>query len=347
MVDRVIRVLVVDDSAYIRKVVGQMLSRSPFIEVVGTARNGVEALEKVEELQPDVLTLDLMMPEMDGIAFLQAQMARRPLPVVVVSIASESSAQVLAAFEAGAVDVVQKPTALATEKVLEIGEELIASVKAAALVGLRRPTPPAAPSESAPTPRPQAAAAFDIVLLGISTGGPQGLKWVIPRLSAGFALPIAVVLHIPIGYTALYAQSLDALSQLHVFEARSGEPVRPGTVLLAPAGYHLTFTRLRDNTVVTRLDTRPLDTPHRPSVDVLFQSAAEVYRDRVLGVVMTGMGSDGRNGAAWIKAQGGTIWTEAEESCVVYGMPRAVDEAGLSDRSLPLSLLAQALQELA
>jgi two-component system chemotaxis response regulator CheB len=131
-----------------------------------------------------------------------------------------------------------------------------------------------------------------------------------------------------------------------VVEAQAGEPVRAGTVLLAPAGYHLTFTRQRDGAVVTRLDTRPIDTPHRPSVDVLFQSAAEVYRDRALGVVMTGMGSDGRNGAAWIKAQGGTVWTEAEESCVVYGMPRAVDEAGLSDRSLPLSLIAQALQEL-
>ncbi|MEN9938304.1 MAG: hypothetical protein RLZZ387_4883 [Chloroflexota bacterium] len=344
--ERIIRVLVVDDSAYIRKVVSQMLSRSPFIDVVGTARDGVDALEKVAELQPDVLTLDLVMPEMDGITFLREQMSRRPLPVVVVSIAGESSEQVLAAFDAGAVDVVQKPTALATEKVLEISEELIASVKAAAQVPLRQVVLPSHPPEArTPAARP-ATDAFDVVLLGISTGGPQGLKQVIPLLPTDFALPVAVVLHIPIGYTALYAQSLNSLSQLRVVEAQAGEPVRAGTVLLAPAGYHLTFTRQRDGAVVTRLDTRPIDTPHRPSVDVLFQSAAEVYRDRALGVVMTGMGSDGRNGAAWIKAQGGTVWTEAEESCVVYGMPRAVDEAGLSDRSLPLSLIAQALQEL-
>lgn len=344
--DRVIRVLVVDDSAYIRKVVTQMLSRSPFIEVVGTARNGVEALEKVDELQPDVLTLDLVMPEMDGLTFLREQMARRPLPVVVVSIASESSEQVLAAFEAGAVDLVQKPTALATEKVLEIGDELVARVKAAALVPLRRPASEASPVEPPTQAHRAGSSAFEIVVIGISTGGPQGLKQVIPLLPADFALPVAVVLHIPIGYTALYAQSLNNLSQLRVVEARPGEAVRPGSVLLAPAGYHLTFTRAPDGDVFTRLDTRPLDTPHRPSVDVLFQSAAEVYGERALGVVLTGMGSDGRSGAAWIKARGGTIWTEAEESCVVYGMPRAVVEAGLSDRSLPLNRLARALQEL-
>jgi two-component system chemotaxis response regulator CheB len=342
--ERVIRVLVVDDSAYIRKVVTQMLSRSPFLEVVGAARNGAEALERVAELDPDVVTLDLVMPELDGLGFLRAQMARRPVPVVVVSIASASSEQVLAAFEAGAVDVVQKPTALATEKVLEMADELVARVKAAAQVPLRQPAAPAAPAE--PPPAPRRPGAVEIVLLGISTGGPQGLKQVIPQLPATFPLPVAVVLHIPIGYTSLYAQSLDGLSPLHVAEARAGEPVLPGTVLIAPAGYHLTFTRTRDATVLTRLDTRPADTPHRPSVDVLFQSAAEVYRERALGVVLTGMGSDGRNGAAWIKAQGGTVWTEAEESCVVYGMPRAVVEAGLSDRSLPIGQLARALQEL-
>jgi two-component system chemotaxis response regulator CheB len=342
--ERVIRVLVVDDSAYVRKVVKQMLSRSPFIEVVGTARDGAEALELVEQLNPDVVTLDLVMPGMGGVEFLRAQMERRPVPVLIVSIASESSEMVLAALDAGAVDVVQKPTALATEKMFDIGSDLVAKVKAAAQVPLGRspalPAPAAAVRPTGPHAR-----LVDIVVLGISTGGPQALKYVIPRLPADFPVPIAIVLHMPIGYTELYAQSLDALSPLSVIEAHEGAIARPGLVLLAPAGRHLSFQRAADDSTLAHLDARPFDTPHRPSVDVLFQSAAEVFRERVLGLVMTGMGTDGRQGAAWIKAQGGMIWTEAEESCVVYGMPRAVDEAGLSDRSLPLSKLAQALQE--
>jgi two-component system chemotaxis response regulator CheB len=344
--DRVIRVLVVDDSAYVRKVVKQMLLRSPFIEVVGTARDGAEALELVEQLNPDVVTLDLVMPGMGGVEFLRAQMERRPVPVLIVSIASESSEMVLAALDAGAVDVVQKPTALATEKMFEIGNDLVAKVKAAAQVSLGR-----APALSIPATSPaltvQRAQLVDIIVLGISTGGPQALKHVIPRLPVDFPVPIAIVLHMPIGYTELYAQSLDAISPLSVVEAHQAAHVRPGVVLLAPAGRHLSFQRAADGSALAHLDARPFDTPHRPSVDILFQSAAEVFRDRALGVVMTGMGMDGRQGAAWIKAQGGIIWTEAEETCVVYGMPRAVDEAGLSDRSLPLTELAQALQEVA
>jgi len=344
--DRVIRVLVVDDSAYVRKVITQMLSRSPFIEVVGTARDGADALEQVELLSPDVVTLDLVMPGLDGVGFLRAQMARRPVATLIVSIASESSEQVLAAFEAGAVDVVQKPTALATEKVLEIADELVAKVKAIAQVPLKQAAPPVSEQAAPPVASSARRGTFSMVVLGVSTGGPQALKQVIGSLPASFPVPIAVVLHMPVGYTDLYARSLGSVSALAVTEARAGEPVRPGVVLIAPAGRHLTFRRAEDGIVLTHLDTRPLDTPHRPAVDVLFQSAAEVYRERVLGVVMTGMGTDGRNGAAWIKAQGGTVWTEAEETCVVYGMPHAVVEAGLSDRQVPLTALAWALEEI-
>jgi two-component system, chemotaxis family, protein-glutamate methylesterase/glutaminase len=341
---QVIRVLVVDDSAYIRRAVTQMLSRSPFIEVVGTARNGLDALEKVEALQPDVVTLDLEMPEMGGLAFLRAQMARRPVPVVLLSSANGRSAEVLAALDAGALEMVQKPDAMATERVLTVGDELLLKVKAAAQARLARPA--AAERVELAGGASPGAVRWDIVVIGISTGGPQALKRVIPLLPASFPLPVVVVLHIPIGYTGPYAQSLDALSQLRVAEACEGEPVRPGSVLIAPAGYHLTFTLLPDVGVVTRLATYPHDTPHRPSVDVLFDSAAQVYGRRTLGVVMTGMGNDGQRGATAIKARGGAVWTEAEESCVVYGMPRAVVEAGLSDRSVPLDVLPRALVEL-
>jgi two-component system chemotaxis response regulator CheB len=186
---------------------------------------------------------------------------------------------------------------------------------------------------------------YSVLVIGVSTGGPQGLKAVIPRLPADFPMPVAVVLHMPVGYTEAYAKRLDEVSALTVVEARDGDELRPGVVLIAPAGRHLTFRRDADDRVVTRLDLRPLDTPHRPSVDVLFQSAAEVYGDRVLGLVMTGMGADGREGAAWIKARGGAVLTEAEETCVVYGMPRSVVEAGLSDESVPLDRLTMAIMD--
>ncbi len=345
--NRVIRVLIVDDSAYVRKVLKQMLSRSPFIEVVGAARDGEEALDLVERLDPDVVTLDLIMPRMDGLSFLRAQMARQPVPVVIVSIASEGGETALQALDAGAIDFVQKPTALATDRVFEISSELIDKVKAAASVPRTRLRP--APTRELPPVRAfvrePRARLVDIVVLGISTGGPQALRSMIPQLPADLPVPLAMVLHMPVGYTELYARRLDEISPLKVVEASEGDSVQPGVALLAPAGRHLTFRRRADGTVVAHLDARPFDSPHRPSVDVLFQSAAEVFHDRVLGVVMTGMGSDGKYGAAWIKSQGGMVLTEAEETCVVYGMPRSVVEAGFSDRSAPLDQLAETILE--
>jgi len=341
--NRVVRVLVVDDSAYVRKVVREMLSRSPFLDVVGTARDGEEALKQVETLKPDVVTCDLIMPGTNGVDFIRQQMAIQPVPIVVVSIAAESSDRVLSALDAGAVDFVQKPSALATEKVFDMAEELVAKVKAASsaqVAELRSPvTAPALPIATVFTNR------YDVVVIGVSTGGPQGLKSVVPRLPADFPVPVLIVLHMPIGYTESYARRLGEASALSVTEAREGDRMRPGVVLVAPAGRHLTLARDPDRTVRTRLTMSPLDTPHRPSIDVLFQSAADVYGDRVLGLVMTGMGDDGRQGAAWIKAKGGCVLTEAEETCVVYGMPRAVVEAGLSDASVRLDRLTEAIVE--
>lgn len=346
MTPAIIRVLIVDDSAYVRKMVRQLLSRSPFIEVIGVARDGAEALEMAEELRPDVVTCDITMPVMDGVAFVRAQMARRPVPIVIISVASGNGEQVLSALDAGAVDFVQKPTALADERLLDIGEDLTAKVKAASTASVMS-LPPVTSTNGAPK-RPQAprtTGRVEIVVLGVSTGGPQGLKVVIPALPSDFPVPVAVVLHMPVGYTELYAQKLDELSPLHVAEAREGDEVAAGCVLIAPAGRHLTFRRGAGGLVRTHLDVQPVGSLHRPSVDQLFKSAAEIYGGRVLGVVMTGMGSDGREGAAWIKAQGGVILTEAEETCVVYGMPRAVVEAGLSDARVSLSGLAPAILE--
>ena len=344
--DAIVRVLVVDDSAYVRKMVRQVLSRSPFIDVVGVARDGAEALDMTDELRPDVVTCDISMPVMDGVAFVRAQMARRPLPIVIISVASGNGEQVLSALDAGAVDFVQKPTALADERLLDIADDLMAKVKAASTAAVRG-RPVAVATNGAPKREPAArrTGRVEVVVVGVSTGGPQALKVVIPALASDFPVPIAVVLHMPVGYTELYAQKLDEMSPLHVVEAREGEEVAAGCVFIAPAGRHLTFRRDAGGCVRTHLDVKPIASLHRPSVDQLFKSAAEVFGARVLGVVMTGMGSDGREGAAWIKAQGGVVITEAEESCVVYGMPRAVVEAGLSDVSVSLSALAPAIVE--
>ena len=352
--DGLIRVLIVDDSAFVRKVVAQMLSRSPFVEVVGAARDGAEALAMCERLTPDVITLDLVMPGIDGLEFLRRQMAIRPIPVVICSISHESGAAALEAFELGAVEFVQKPTALATDRVFEIADELLAKVKGAAAVtmpvrrppnGAGRPTPAIVETVATPVP-PHKAEHVDVVVIGLSTGGPQALRQVIPRFAASFPIPIAVVLHMPIGYTEMYAQRLNEISQIEVVETRDGDVIRPGTMFLAPAGRHFAFTRNGDGQVHAHLDLRPVDTPHRPAVDVLFRSAADVYGSRVLGVVMTGMGNDGLVGAAHIKARGGRIVTEAESSCVVYGMPRAVVEACVSDRVVPLDEMASSITEM-
>jgi two-component system, chemotaxis family, protein-glutamate methylesterase/glutaminase len=343
----VTRVLVVDDSAYVRKVVSQMLSRGTGMQVVGTARDGREALELVEELRPDVVTCDLVMPELDGVGFVQEQMRRRTLPIVIVSVANESGELVLAGLDAGAVDFVQKPTALATERLLDIAQELVEKVRAAAEAHAR--THP--PGDGAAGRRGHSTAvhavprgAVDVVVIGISTGGPQALKLLVPRLPGNLPIPVVIVLHMPVGYTQLYAEKLNEASAVRVREAGDNEPLEAGTVYIAPAGRHLTLTR-NGQGAVTHLDVRPLDTLYRPSADVLFQSAADAYGPRVLAIVMTGMGSDGREGAAWIKAKGGTVYTEAEDSCVVYGMPRSVVEAGLSDGEFELADIADAILE--
>jgi len=345
--DRILRVLVIDDSAYVRKVVKEILSRSPFVEVVGTARDGREALDLVEQLKPDVITCDLNMPELDGVGFVREQMKRQPVPIVIMSIANETAEAALTALDAGAVDFVQKPTALASEKIYSVSAQLIEKVKAAGSISLAKISGPTAVETTSTVQARNVLGTHvvDLVVLGVSTGGPQALKRLIPQLPADFPVPVVMVMHMPVGYTEVYAAKLNELSALEVREAAEGDSLKPGLVFLAPAGRHLTFKKDSGGTVVVHLDKRPYDTLHRPSVDVMFQSAAETYRNRVLGVVMTGMGSDGKEGAAWIKSQGGLVFTEAESSCVVYGMPSVVVEAGLSDKSFALDELAHAIRE--
>lgn len=339
-----IRTLVVDDSAFVRKTVREMLSRNPWIEVVGAARDGAEALEMVEQLNPDVVTCDLSMPRLDGPAFVRQQMARRPVPILILSVANGEASHAIEALDAGAVDFVQKPTSLANEDLLRIRDELIEKVKAASNVSTERLMASVADVSKAPVP-PRRPSRVEVVVLGVSTGGPQALRSLVPRLPESFPVPVVMVLHMPIGFTSLYATKLAEMSALKVREAEEGDELRPGVALLAQAGRHLKLARSAAGAVVCRLTVQPVELLHRPSVDVLFQSAADIYGENVLGVVMTGMGCDGREGAAWIKAKGGTVLTEAEKSCVIYGMPRSVVEAGLSDAAIPLPRMAEAIME--
>jgi two-component system chemotaxis response regulator CheB len=336
-----IRTLIVDDSAFARKIVREVLATCPLIEVVGSARNGEEALEMIQSMEVDVVICDLHMPKLDGVGFVREQMRRRPLPILILSAASQDAAEMIDALDSGAIDVVQKPSALATDDLRAIRDELIEKVKAAAhapVSNLMRDLVGVTPSKVA-----EHHSKVSIVVLGISTGGPQALRRMMPLFPATFPVPLVIVLHMPVGYTALYAEKLNEICQIHVKEAEEGDRLQAGHALVAPAGRHLMFRLTGRGEVVVQLTMQPLEKIHRPSVDVLFRSAADVFRERVLAVVMTGMGDDGKEGAAWVKAQGGTVLTEAEKSCVIYGMPRSVVEAGLSDQAVTLDEMAEAI----
>jgi two-component system, chemotaxis family, protein-glutamate methylesterase/glutaminase len=246
-------------------------------------------------------------------------------------------------MDAGALEFVQKPTALAIDKVYEIDNDLTEKVFLAGSVSPQKIPIREFDSIEPVKIRSKQKTATDAIMIGISTGGPQALRYMLPRFPIDFPVPIAVVLHMPAGYTAPYAARLNELCQLEVLEAKEGLEMKAGRVILAQAGYHLQFRKNSNDAVKAHLSLEPSDSLHRPSVDVMFQSAAEVYGAGTLGIVMTGMGSDGTRGAGWIHAQGGKIITEAESSCVVYGMPLSVVEAGLSDQSVPLKQIPETI----
>lgn len=328
-----IRVLVVDDSAFARKVLRETLSTSRELEVVGIARDGLEALEKIEELKPDVITLDLIMPNLDGLGVLRALPPTGGPRVVVVSISDSNSELGVEALQMGAVDLVHKPTALATNRLYELSGELVEKVIAAG-GARRRVVAPAA----APMALPRVAGAVRLIVIGTSTGGPQALTRLLSSFPRDLPCAIAVALHIPAGYTEALAARLNESCALRVFEASEGAALGAGTVAIAPGGQHLRI-RAAGGGFTTHLDPRPGLSPFCPSVDVLFESAA-VLGPAALGVVLTGMGNDGVEGARAVGRAGGRTVTESESSCVVYGMPRAVVEAGLSAADAPLEDLA-------
>ena len=329
------RVLVVDDSAFARTVLSRLL-RAGGVDVIGSARDGADALEQIELHDPDVVTLDLNMPLVGGIEVLRA-LATRPRPrVIVVSMSSIETELGAEALSLGAIDLVTKPTSLASDRLNEIGDELVAKVTAAALGYQLAPTP-----LPVPTPAPRPDSDVELVMLGTSTGGPQALTRLMTSLPSTLRAPIAMVLHIPVGYTQALAARLDKASALQVVEASEGLELLPGMAVLARAGEHLTIRR-EGSSLVARLTTKP-NGLFMPSVDELFKSGAAAVGKHCLGVVLTGMGDDGLIGARAIAASGGALITEAASSCVVYGMPRVVFEAGLGAESIDLERISEAI----
>lgn len=328
------RVLVVDDSAFARTVLSRVLRTSDAIDVVGTARDGDDALERIATLEPDLVTLDLTMPNRDGLEVLRA-LAGRPWPkVIVVSISGIDTELGAEALVLGAIDLVSKPSALADERLQSIGEELIAKLVAAGC----RPDPDAVPVTLPPAPPIRLAGRAELVLIGCSTGGPQALTRIVSSLPATLAAPVVIALHIPPGYTEALAKRLDKASPLNIVEAHDGLVLAPGMIALAQGGAHLRVVR-RGAALVAEVSALPIR-PFAPSVDELLGSGARAVGARALGVVLTGMGNDGLEGARAIHDARGTLITEAPSTCVVYGMPRAIQEAGLGATSLPLDLIA-------
>jgi two-component system chemotaxis response regulator CheB len=330
-----------------RKLIPQMLEPDPAIEVVGTAMDGTFCLKKIEELKPNVITLDLQMPGMNGIDTLKEIMRRHPLPVIVVSSHSTEGASVtLKALGLGAFDFVTKPRD-ATTHMAESAAELIAKIKAAASGKIVRPgrlqltsDRPEKLSAAKPSRPPS-----KLVAIGISTGGPQALEFLLAQLPADFAGAIVVVQHMPEGFTEMFARRLDEICSLQVKEAQSGDLLLAGRVLICPGSRHMKVKRMaRGDVVVLNDDVRV--NGHRPSVDVLFQSVAEEYGSQSVAALMTGMGDDGAEGLGAVKKAGGVTIAQSEGSCVVFGMPKAAIERGYATRVVALDVLAVTLQAL-
>jgi two-component system chemotaxis response regulator CheB len=342
-----IHVLVVDDSAFMRKALSMMLERDGEVRVVDTARDGQQALEKIQEYDPDVVTMDIEMPRMDGLTALRRIMDEAPRPVLMVSsLTQDGAAATVEAMEAGAVGFLPKQRSRVSLKITEIEDDLIKRIKSAAhsnmgAIRRKRGSRRRAASRRG-TPDRLSFPEAQIITVGISTGGPFALQQVIPALPRDLPVPVVVVQHMPPHFTQSLANRLDASSALQVAEAEDGMSVEPGRVIIAAGGHHLMFRSGARHTIV-KTPSEPSDTLHRPSVDVMFASAVEHYNGQVLGLIMTGMGKDGLEGATALKERGGRLIAQDEATSVVYGMPRAVAEAELTDLVLPMDDVAEAL----
>lgn len=359
----VVKVLVVDDSGFFRRRVSEILSADPNIQVVGTATNGREAIDQALALKPDVITMDYEMPMMDGITAVRNIMQRCPTPVLMFSSLTHEGARVtLDALDAGAVDFLpknfedisrnpEKVKQLLCEKVHSIARSNrrgIGTAPVAPAPGVSLPGKPAATASLGRAPAPPVAhaaapkrKAYKLVAIGTSTGGPVALQRVLTQLPGNFPTPIVLIQHMPAAFTKAFAERLDKLCRISVKEAEDGDLLRPGLALLAPGGKQM----MVDGRGAIRILPGDERLNYKPCVDITFGSAAKSYRDRVLAVVLTGMGADGREGARLLKEGGSQVWAQDEASCVIYGMPMAVVKANLVDAVYGLDDIGRHLSE--
>ena len=343
MVRDLIRVLVIDDSAFSRQAITRMLETSPLVKVVGVARDGEQALRKAFELQPDLITLDLEMPRMDGFTFLRLVMSKRPTPVMVIS-GRAGEDDVFKALELGAVDFIAKPTLRATPELVSIEQELLRKVHAIRELRIDKVRERLTSLPSVVTSGLEVEGGGPrIVVIGSSTGGPAALMQIFGAFPEPPRCSFLVAQHMPEGFTAGFAERLDRLTPIRAREAQGDEELVPGTILVAPGGRHLELESVRGRVLTRIAATRPGD-KYVPSVDRLFESAAKHFGAELLAVVLTGMGDDGRKGVATVKSCGGTVIAESESTAVIFGMPQQAIRTGSVDAVLPLGEVATAIQ---
>ncbi len=363
----IVNVLIVDDSAFMRKSLSIMLESDPGIKIIGTARDGLEGYEKAKSLRPDIITMDVEMPRMDGLTALQKIMKDCPTPVVMVSsITTEGAEATLKAMDLGAVDFIPKQMSYVSLDIVKIKQDLVDKIKAiarsrslsqrlASIRGvaqrLQTQAGPGAPQGGVSRPLQEnvfkpSVVDFHVVTLGISTGGPFSLQKIIPMLPKEFPLPILIVQHMPPKFTKSLSDRLNGMSQITVKEAEHGEPIRGGTVYIAQGGFHMKAVKIGLSTPTISISEQPSTTLHRPSVDVMMESAVQAYGRNVLGVIMTGMGHDGLEGLKLVKARNGYCLAQNEDTCVVYGMPKSAVDAGLADAIVPLEQIPDTMVKL-
>lgn len=360
-----IKVLVVDDSSFFRRRVSEIINSEARLEVIDVATNGKEAVEKAITLKPDVITMDIEMPVMDGITAVKEIMAKSPVPILMFSSLTHDGAKAtLDALEAGALDFLPKKfediarnrdeaVALLQQRVIQIASKRASMRRAITRPTVAKPATPQVPSRTplrpAPVPvaRPSVATRFkasgkkyQLTAIGTSTGGPVALQKILTQLPVNYPHPIVLIQHMPATFTAAFASRLNSLCKIQVKEAEDGDVLKPGVAYLAPGGKQMMIEG-RPGSAKLRIIDGGDRMNYKPCVDVTFGSAAKIYSNQVLSMVLTGMGADGREGARMLKSAGSTIWAQDEDSCVVYGMPQAVAKAGISTEDLPLDRIAE------
>jgi len=342
-----IRLLIVDDSSFMRSIIKRMLRNYNDIEVVGTARDGVEGVEKVMELRPDVVTMDIEMPRMNGIEATGHIMRENPVPIIMVSsISLDGARATLDALDRGAVDYISKNLKSSALDVMEIEKGLVQKIRtfARSRKKLRPPVRTAAGAAKpfVPVKEPRSFATQNIksVVIGASTGGPKAVQKVLSGFPSGLKVSVLIAVHMPGQFTRAFAERLDGLCKMSVSEASSGDEVQPGRVLICPGGLQTRYVRRGAAEVCVEVNNEPAGSLYRPSVNVAITSVASCFSGRAMGVILTGMGDDGKLGMREIKRRGGKTLAQSEGTCTVYGMPKAVIDDGMADKVVPLDMIA-------